>query len=155
MTSSPQTMADDVTAWAVVTAVTADGHVTIEVSDDSACATASCGAAGLGCRTNAFAHLLKRAPALHLHLPNEQLVIGDRLLLALSQNTLTKASLLAYLLPMLLMLIAMFAGQSLAGDLAALFWGLFALVSSWYLVGKFVTGVQPRVLSIEHQSIAH
>lgn len=140
---------EEVVTWAIVRSVTSDGQITVEVIDDSACHTSSCGAAGLGCRTNAFAHLLKRAPALSLHLPTHVLSCGDRVQLALPQQALIRASLLAYLLPMIMLIIGMVIGQQLAGDWAAFFWGMLALLSTWYWVGKLAIDCTPRILQVQ------
>jgi len=64
------TSQDEIKTWAVIRAVEPNGQLLLDVSDgqSSACHTGGCGAGGLGCQTNAFARLLKRAPALKLKL---------------------------------------------------------------------------------------
>ena len=56
---------DEIKSWAVVRAIEVDGQILLDVSDanPSGCQTGGCGSGGLGCQTNAFARLLKRAPA--------------------------------------------------------------------------------------------
>lgn len=134
-----QSTLDEIKTWAVVRAVEKDGQLLLDVSDSnaSACHSGSCGAAGFGCQTNAFAHLLKRAPALKLKLPlTETVDVGDRVLLSLSQRVIIKLSVMAYGLPLLALLAGMTLGQGVADDLGALLFGGLALLSSWYLVGK-------------------
>ncbi len=145
---------NEVKTWAVVRAVEPDGQLLLDVSDqnDSACHSGGCGAGGLGCQTNAFAHLLKRAPALKLPLSlAEGVGVGDRLLLSLSQQALMKLSLMAYGLPLLALLVGMALGQKLADDVGALMLGGAALLSSWYLVGKLSLDCTPSVHDI-HRS---
>lgn len=146
-----QTDLDEVKTWAVVRAIEPDGQLLLDVSDqgDSVCQSGSCGAGGLGCQTNAFARLLKRAPALKLRLPlTEAVSVGDRLLLSLSQRALIKLSVMAYGVPLLALLVGMGLGQELADDLGALLFGGGALLSSWYMVGKLTLTCTPSVHEI-------
>lgn len=146
-----QTDLDEVKTWAIVRAIQPDGQLLLNVSDQSAsaCHSGGCGAGGLGCQTNAFAHLLKRAPALKLRLPTtEALSEGDRLLLSLSQRALIRLSLMAYGLPLVALLLGMGLGQVLADDLGALLFGVGSLLSSWYMVGKLTLSCTPSVHEI-------
>lgn len=142
---------DEIKTWAVVRAVDQDGQLLLDVSDSaqSACHGGGCGAGGLGCQTNAFARLLKRAPALKLYLPlAESVNVGDALLLSLSQSALIRLSLMAYGVPMLALLLGLALGQEIAQDLGALLLGIFSLLSSWYLVGKLNLACTPKVHEI-------
>ena len=146
---------DEIKSWAVVRAIEVDGQILLDVSDanPSGCQTGGCGSGGLGCQTNAFARLLKRAPALKLKLISDQpFAVGDRLLLSLSQAALIRISLLAYALPLLALLVGMAVGQMLAEDLGALIFGAIALLSCWFLVGKLNVSCTPKVHDIQRLS---
>lgn len=146
-----QTHLDEVKTWAIVRAIQPDGQLLLEVSDGQAsgCHTGGCGAGGLGCQTNAFARLLKRAPALKLKLTLAASVnVGDALLLSLSQSALIKLSLMAYGVPLLALLVGMTLGQGVADDIGALVFGVGSLLSSWYMVGKLNMSCTPSVHEI-------
>lgn len=143
---------DEIKSWAVVRAIDADGQIVLDVTDanPSGCQTGGCGAGGLGCQTNAFARLLKRAPALKLKLsPDQSFRIGDALLLSLSQRALIRVSLMAYGMPLLALLVGMALGQFIAEDIGALVIGAFSLLSSWYLIGKLNVSCTPQVHDIK------
>ena len=146
-----QASLEEIKTWAVIKAIEPDGQLLLEVSDGQAsgCHTGGCGAGGLGCQTNAFARLLKRAPALKLKLNlAESVNVGDALLLSLSQGALIKLSLMAYGVPLLALLVGMILGQGVAEDIGALVFGGGALLSSWYLVGKLNMSCTPNVHDI-------
>jgi positive regulator of sigma E activity len=151
-----QSSSDEVKTWAIVKAVDDQGELLLEVSENkpNSCSTGGCGASGLGCQTNAFARLLKRAPALKLSLPIEQKVnVGDVLLLSLSASALMRLSLMAYGLPLLALLFGMAIGQLLLDDKGALLFGGFALLSSWYLIGKLNIDCTPSVQDIQRMTL--
>lgn len=146
-----QPSSDEIKTWAIVSAIESEGQLVLDVSESahSACHSGGCGAGGLGCQTNAFARLLKRAPALKLTLPLTEVVeVGDALLLSLSQQALIKLSLMAYGIPLVALLVGMALGQLWADDWGALCVGVLSLLSSWYLVGKLSMDAKPQVHDI-------
>jgi positive regulator of sigma E activity len=144
----------DVDTWAEVTEITAKGNFVLALLEQNgSCHTGGCGASsGLGCKTNAFARLLSRAPALVLPIAHDDVHVGDRVLLRMSQHALMRLTVMAYAVPLGFMLLGMVAGQAMANDVGALCIGLFALLSSWFLIGKLTLNVSPSIVDIVHLS---
>lgn len=135
-------------AWAEVIAIEPAMMVVRLLSEDQSCGTASCGAAGVGCQTNAFARLLARQPALRLPLPVEKVTVADKLCLQISYPTLLRLSLMGYLLPLLALLLGIVIGQWLSGDGGALIIGVLAMSVAWWTLGRWTVKVSPQIVQI-------
>jgi positive regulator of sigma E activity len=60
---------------------------------------------------------------------------------------------LGYGLPLFALLLGLWFGQTLAGDLSALFLGMSALLMTWLVVGKLGLVIEPKILDIHVVSV--
>lgn len=67
---------------------------------------------------------------------------GDRVVLAMSQQAVLRAGLLAYTLPLLVMFIGAFLGQYLAGQIGSVVGGFAALALSYLTLNRIM---EPRI----------
>jgi sigma-E factor negative regulatory protein RseC len=128
----------------------ADGSAWVEVRRRSACG--SCSAAG-GCGTGALAGLLgERAQRLQVR-DDLGLRVGEQVVIGIPDAALTRASLAAYLLPLLaLIAAALLAEAAGAGEGTTALAGLLGLGAGLWLAGRLTGGplgrerYRPRLL---------
>lgn len=121
--------------------------VFVEMQSDAAgCTTGHCGAGAVGCQSNAFVGLFATAPLLRLKDVPITVNEGDRLLLSLPRKAVFQLAFLGYGLPLFALLLGLWLGQTLAGDLTALFLGISALLMTWLVVGKLGLVIEPKIL---------
>ncbi len=118
-------------------------------SDAGGCSTGHCGAGAVGCQSNAFVGLFATAPLLRLKDVPITVNIGDRLLLSLPRKAVFQLAFLGYGLPLFALLLGLWLGQTLAGDLMALLLGISALLMTWLVVGKLGLVVEPAILEVQ------
>ena len=82
--------------------------------------------------------------------------VGDIAIIGIPEDSLIKASLISYLMPILLLLILAAIGKLLFGELASIIMGMLGLVVGFILVrkiGESETVTQnPILLSVTHQA---
>ncbi|NOX09453.1 MAG: SoxR reducing system RseC family protein [Gammaproteobacteria bacterium] len=124
---------------ALVISATVD-VVTVEVQSQSACS--SCEAKS-GCGTGSLSRVLGRKP-IRLDVDNHlRVMVGDKVIIGLEEQTLLLGSLLIYLLPLVLLFIVALAGQYLAqglgiqGEWLVVTGGIAGLVAGLSLVRNF------------------
>lgn len=109
--------------------------VTVEVQSQSACS--SCEAKS-GCGTGSLSRVLGRKP-IRLDVDNDlQVVVGDKVIIGLQEQTLLLSSLLIYSLPLLLLFVFALAGQFLMQGLG--------LEGEWLVVVSGIAGLLAGLL---------
>jgi positive regulator of sigma E activity len=145
-------MDDQEQTWAEVRQRRGDDVFVAVVSDNNSCATGGCGASGAGCQTNAFVGLFSPAPLLKLVNVPTDIHTGDWLLLSLPRRAVFQLAALGYGLPLLMLLVGLWLGQTLAGDLGALTLGMSSLLLAWLIIGKLGLAISPTILEVKSVS---
>jgi positive regulator of sigma E activity len=119
------------------------------ITETTLCATGHCGAVAGGCQSNVFVGLFAPAPLLILRQVSINIKEGDSLLLSLPHSAVIQLAFWGYGLPLVVLLIGLWLGQTLFGDVGALFIGLSGALLTWLLMGKLKPSVVPSILEIK------
>ena len=119
-----------------------DGFASVETARGSSCS--SC-AAESGCGTSVVAKLLGERTSRLRVFDRIGVEVGDRVVIGIADSVLTRASVLAYLLPLLALMLTVFAAQAAgAEDAVVALVGILGLALGLLAAGRLTEGASAR-----------